>query len=196
MAGPGHNQGPTLEPGFGWRKHCWSKARADLMPHLPLEVVRLRMARAREIGLDYRTYASVRAASGRDVIAFLFSSNALRLTASAADLPCDRATRLRAATNVGHIVAAHRPIDPTRLPPDFAALHGIALQGADRAPLFAESWSSMRQRMQALVRREGVPADAVVLVGETPFEREWLAAGRLGGYIAAETYFREDAQHQ
>jgi hypothetical protein len=189
MAGLGHNQGPTMEAGFGWRKHCWSKARADLIPHLPLEIVRIRMARAKEIGLDYKTYASVRSSSGRDVIAFLFSSNALRLAASAADLPGDRAERLKHARNVGHIVAAHRPIDPNRLKPDFDALHGISLKGADRAPLFTESWSAMRERMEALVRREGLPRDGIVLVGETSFEREWLAAGRFGGYIPADTYF-------
>jgi hypothetical protein len=194
MGGLGHNQGPTMEAGYGWRKHCWSRARADLIPHLPIEIVRLRMARAKEIGLDYRTYASVRAASGRDVIAFLFSSNALRLVASAADLPGDRVERLKAAMNVGHLVAAHRPIDPNRLPPDFAALHQITLKGADRAPLFTESWSAMRVRMERLVRQEGVPADGIILVGDTAFEREWLAAGRFGGYIAADTYFPGQAE--
>ncbi len=48
--GIGHNGGPTLEPGAGWRRHAWSRARADLLPTLPLEVVRLRVARARNWG--------------------------------------------------------------------------------------------------------------------------------------------------
>lgn len=30
----GHNGGPTTEPGFTWRKHCWQRARAAL-PHIP-----------------------------------------------------------------------------------------------------------------------------------------------------------------
>ncbi|TMV67455.1 hypothetical protein FGG78_32035, partial [Thioclava sp. BHET1] len=64
--GPGHNGGPTMEPGFGWRKHCWSKARQDLLPHLPIEILRNRVRRAKELGLEYRTYASVRAATGHD----------------------------------------------------------------------------------------------------------------------------------
>ncbi len=59
----GHNGGPTLEPGGAWRRHCWRKARADLLPHLPIEVLRTRVRRAGELGLDYRTYASVRAAT-------------------------------------------------------------------------------------------------------------------------------------
>ena len=32
------------------------------------------------------------------------------------------------------------------------------------------------------------PGEAV-MIGDTAFEREWLAAGRFGGYIAADTYF-------
>ena len=43
MTGIGHNGGPTLEPGFGWRRHCWTAARAGLLPTLPIEVVRLRV---------------------------------------------------------------------------------------------------------------------------------------------------------
>ena len=65
----GHNNGPTMEPGESWRRHAWGRARARLLPVLPIEVVRLRVKRAAEIGLDYRTYASIRAASGHDVIA-------------------------------------------------------------------------------------------------------------------------------
>ncbi|MDH3263731.1 MAG: hypothetical protein OEM24_07010, partial [Paracoccaceae bacterium] len=68
-----------MEGGAGWRRHCWTKAREELLPTLPLEVVRLRVKRAAELGLDYRAYASFRASTGHDVVALLFSSNALRL---------------------------------------------------------------------------------------------------------------------
>ena len=64
MAVIGHNGGPTLQPGAAWRSHCWRTARAALLPTLPIEVVRLRVNRARALGLAYKTYASVRAASG------------------------------------------------------------------------------------------------------------------------------------
>jgi hypothetical protein len=49
------------------------------LPHLPIEVLRGRLRRANELGLDYRTYAGIRATTGRDIIAVLFSSNALEL---------------------------------------------------------------------------------------------------------------------
>ena len=61
MSGIGHNKGPTMEPGAGWRRYAWKRARAELLPKIPLEVVRMRVRRARELGLDYRTYAGVRA---------------------------------------------------------------------------------------------------------------------------------------
>ena len=51
MSGIGHNGGPTMEPGYGWRKHSWTKAREALLPKLPIEVVRRRVARAAELGL-------------------------------------------------------------------------------------------------------------------------------------------------
>ena len=95
----GHNGGPAMDDGVAWRRHCWSVARAELLPHLPLEVIRLRVRRAKEIGLDYRTYALARETSGRDIIAFLYSSNALGILRPGDALPDDRARRLRAARN-------------------------------------------------------------------------------------------------
>ena len=73
----GHNGGPSLAGGVSWRKHCWSSARERLLPVLPIEVVRTRVKRAKALGLDYKTYAGVRATTGRDLVAFLYSSNAL-----------------------------------------------------------------------------------------------------------------------
>ena len=83
MSGIGHNKGPTREKGAGWRRVAWKKSREALLPKLPLEVVRMRVRRARELGLDYKSYAGFRAANGRDIVAFLFSSNALRPLARA-----------------------------------------------------------------------------------------------------------------
>lgn len=47
----GHNGGPAMNPGSAWRRHCWTVAREALLPTLPVEVVRLRLRRARELGL-------------------------------------------------------------------------------------------------------------------------------------------------
>ncbi|MGL4278870.1 MAG: hypothetical protein ACRCS0_00770, partial [Albidovulum sp.] len=100
-AGPGHNGGPSLEGGVTWRAHCWRSARAALLPKLPVEVVRLRVKRAKEIGLDYRTYAGVRASTGHDLVAFLFSTNALRLLKDQDRMRADEAVKLAGLAGIG-----------------------------------------------------------------------------------------------
>jgi len=187
----GHNNGPTMEQGKGWRTHCWTQARKSLLGHLPIEIVRGQVKRAAEIGLDYKTYATVTGTSGRDVIAFLFSSNALRLHLSAADLPGDRAQKLRDAIKVDHLIAAHRPIDPARLPAEMAERHAISIRAARRTPAFSDSWSAMRDHWRQFLLDERLNPASVVLIGDTALEREWSAAGKFAAYLTADRYFPE-----
>jgi hypothetical protein len=179
----GHNSGRAAEQGHGWRTHCWSEARRALLPTLPLEVIRLRVARARELGLDYRTYATVRATSGEDIVAFLFSSNALRLLQPGDELPEVRAARLAALRACGRLVAAQPPLDPAALR---AALEECIDHVAVAPPAFA-SWPVLRREVRAALA--GRPGGGVLLVGDTALEREWVAAGRLAGFLAADRYF-------
>ena len=183
LAGPGHNGGPTLEPGFTWRKHCWTRARAELLPHLPLEVLRTRVRRAAELGLDYRTYASVRAATGHDVLAFLFSSNALRVFAPAPALPQDRAAKLATIRDALRLGLASARLEPA----DLAAT--ASLDAAHPAPAALAPWALQRQAIRAALSPARLPGDRVILVGDMALEREWCAAGGLAGYLTAERYF-------
>jgi hypothetical protein len=181
--GPGHNGGPTLEPGGSWRLHCWRKARGDLLPHLPIEVLRTRLRRADELGLDYRTYASIRAASGHDVVAFLFSSNALRVLPPLAALPPDRHDRLIRLADCARIGLAVAPLGPAAL----AAAAGPALDAAHPAPPPLGRFAAIGAALQAATA--GLPRDRILLVGDTALERDWCAAGRLAFYLPAERYF-------
>lgn len=184
MSGLGHNGGPTLEPGGSWRRFAWKKARADLMPNtMPLEVVRRRVRRARELGIDYKAYASIRAASGQDVVALLFSSNALRLLKTEA-LPRDRANALAAVKGAGRLSLVHPPLDPAR-----AVQLNPEIDAASRAPGLSLSWSATGAAVKDLLAEGRLPADRVVLVAETALEREWLTAGGLAGLIPADRYF-------
>jgi hypothetical protein len=181
--GPGHNGGPPLAPGTGWRLHCWRRARADLLPHLPLEVLRGRIRRAAELGLDYRTYASVRAQTGHDVVAFLFSSNALRVLPPDPFLPEDRAGRIAVLAACGRLGLASAPLTPAAL---FAAARG-RIDAAHPAPPalagFPEARSAIRTALGA------TPGDRVILVGDLTLERDWCAAGRLAAYLPADRFF-------
>ncbi len=183
LAGPGHNLGPTMEAGVSWRKHCWSHAREALLPHLPIEVLRGRIRRARELGLEYKTYASVRAASGHDVVAFLFSSNALRLLGMTPALPQDRANKLLALVNCGRLAAVSAPLQPDVV---LQAAQGL-IEAARVAPGALASFAEAKAMIQAA--KAGLPGDRVLLVGDLTLEQDWCAAGRLAGYVAAAKYF-------
>ena len=177
----GHNGGPSLEGGVSWRKHCWSSARERLLPVLPIEVVRTRVKRAQALGLDYRTYAGVRAATGHDVVAFLFSSNALRVSVLRPAMPEARAVKL-AHVQCGRLALAVAPLSP-----GMVEAANAVLDGAWPAPYALAGFGEMRERVRAALGK--LPSDQVILVGDLGLERDWCAAGRLAGYLSAERYF-------
>lgn len=181
MSGVGHNQGPTMERGGAWRRYAWGRARAELLPKMPIEVVRRRVRRARELGIDYKSYAGIRAATGRDIIALLFSSNALRLLRDNR-IAAERLASLEAVRNAVFLALVHPPNDPTAT----KDLNPILL-ATGSAPGLAESWSQERARILDL--KGTLPAEGVVVIGETHMERGWCEAGRLAGYIEAGRYF-------
>ena len=184
MSGPGHNAGPGLEPGAGWRGYAWARARAELLPKMPIEVIRVRLNRARELGLDYKCYASIRAGTGRDVIALLFSTNALRLTPRLVALPAPEADKL-GALKAARLAAVHRPLDPAAV----LAANSALLEAAGPAPSLAEGWTATRARLAELTRARGLPRDAVLVIGATTLEADWAVAGRMAGYLPREVYF-------
>lgn len=67
---------------------------------------------ARELGLDYRTYAGVRASTGRDVVGFLYSTNALPLLRPTDRLPEDRRACLAAPAGCDRAALAQLSLDP------------------------------------------------------------------------------------
>lgn len=52
----GHNNGPPLDQSNGWAKICWKKALEKAWKTPPIEVVRMRAKRAKELGMSYREY--------------------------------------------------------------------------------------------------------------------------------------------
>lgn len=188
MSHPGHNGGPTMESGASWRRHCWGAARAALLPKLPVEIVRIHVKRAAEIGLDYKTYAGVRAASGHDIVAFLFSTNALRILRETDRLRERDAAKLAATRDIAGLVAAQPPLDPDGV---LGALtrQGVRVDAAMIAPGLSLSWSDTRRALDAFLTGVRQPRDGVLVIGATALERDWVAAGRLAGFVAADRYF-------
>jgi hypothetical protein len=178
--GIGHNSGEDRQ-GYSGRLHQWRRARRDLLgATLPIEVVRLRLRRAAALGLDYGTYASVRAGTGRDITALLFSSNALGMIRRAEIEAARAETLARVAADLGVLV--HAPMAPAAPAPiDWAA----------RAPSFGDRPGRLRRTLLEVLRARGLPADAVLLVGDTAFEASWCPAIRAAGYLPASRYFGE-----
>ncbi|MCR8725299.1 hypothetical protein [Frigidibacter sp. ROC022] len=183
----GHNRGPSLAPGSSWARHCWTRARAELLPTLPLEVIRLRVARAREIGLDYPTYARVRATTGRDIVAFLFSTETLRLRPVRLDLPSDRAGKL-AELAADRLLLAAPDVAPEMALRRFAE-QGVTLAGASPAPAALGPWAEARAALRAALDPLKLPGDAVLLIGEGRLQQDWAEAGHLAGFVPGDRFF-------
>jgi hypothetical protein len=181
MSGIGHNRGPELDADFGWRRFAWGKARAALVPTLPLEIIRLHVTRAAELGLPYKTYAGVRASTGRDVIGFLFSSNALLALRAGQGPDPARAARVASLVRVDRTAMIRAGQAPAAFVPP--------CDDAWAAPTFTDPWPVVRDRIATIVRARGLPPDGILLVGETQGERDWAEAGRLAGFLSGDRYF-------
>lgn len=187
MPGIGHNNGPTMENGRAWRRHCWTKARKDLLPQLPLEVIRLRMKRARQLGLPFATYNRVRATTGQDIVAFLFSTNALRMI-RAVELEEEKAEKLRSIVGCKTLVAAQPPLDAEQVNARLLDA-GVSPLRTLAAPIGLQSHGQIARQMRSLLKEEHLPGDRVLVIGETALEKEWCAAGRMAGFVSGEVYF-------
>jgi hypothetical protein len=176
----GHNGGPDLT-GTSWRRHCWARARESLLPRMPLEVVRRRVERAAELGLDYKTYAGIRASTGRDVVALLFSTNALRME-RAKEPPADRIAHICRLRRCDAVVLAQSPHDARVVAAD------LGLEAA-QAPLPLAKWREARRTI--LAATGGRPVDSVVLIGATSFERSWAETARLASFLREDRFFRD-----
>lgn len=188
--GIGHNKGPSLEPGAGWRRHCWKKARRALVGTVPLEIVRIRMRRAKELGLAYPQYASILTGAGRDVTAFLFTHEGLRLKlARRLEMPGEVRERLSGLIRCDRLALAPEGEVPAAFAAELQQVTGVEITGAGRMPGRAASWGRARREILDTLKPLGLPANGVILIGSHEDERGWSSAARLGGYLAQDAYF-------
>lgn len=185
-AGVGHNQGPPLDPGRSWRRYCWSRARASLMPPAPIEVVRRRIRRAAELGLSYPQYASIVTVTGRDLTAYLVTSAALEGPGGT--------VRADAAPALGRLVRCEVLVLRTLRGPAVDAVTaalgrviaatGIVGTVPERAPLRAG-----RDATAGLLRQLRLPPAAVAMIGSGRLEKDWAEAAGLARFLPAEQWF-------
>jgi hypothetical protein len=191
MGGIGHNRGPALDAGFGWRRYCWQRARAEkLGPALPLEVVRMRMRRAGELGLAYPDYAAILRGTGRDVFAFLFTCDAMRLRLERRlSVPAPVGARLRGIVRAGRLALAPSGEDPEDFRCELSEVSGAAFAAAGAPPPGGAGWGRSRAAILSLLRDASLPRDGVVLVGQGDEELAWAEAARLARFVDGRAYF-------
>lgn len=182
-----------MQVGTGWQKYCWGKARADLLPKLPIEVIRTRLNRARELGLDYKAYASVRAKTGHDIVALLFSSNALRVLRAEQTVAMSEVEKLKSLEHCQRLLAVSRPISPRELADQFEA-HGIEISASIDAPTLAQSFRQKRDCLRAILKPSNLPGDKILIIGEQMLETDWAEVAQFGAFLPAETYFSKRAE--
>jgi len=178
-----------MDAGHGYRTYQWRRAQKKLMPNtMPLMIVRIRVKRAQELGLDYKTYASVRQAAGRDILGLLFSSNALRIIGNGARMPDAEARALSVVKSAQKLTLVHAPNDPGAV-----QQANPVLDATEAAPKFTDSWAQMRDRLQGFIRTRQMPSDQVLIIGDAPPEADWTMAARAAGYLPAHRYFPHQA---
>ena len=185
LPGIGHNDGPPLDAGQSWRTFAWKKARKQLIPRLPLEIVRRRVLRAQQLGLEYPQYASILLGTGRDIVGFLFTCDALGMRLSqTAQFPERIEKKLSTLTRCERLLmTADDPQALARRLQD----HGFA--NIARAPLPGCSWTEARAAVQSALAPLKLPSDGVVMIGTRTQERAWADAAKLAKFLPAERYF-------
>jgi hypothetical protein len=186
----GHNEGPPLDPGQSWRRHCWNKAHRELWKPPPVEVVRRRMARAARLGLSYQRYATI-LICGNTVEGILFAAGTV--TGGAVGPPGRTAVegKLAAISDCqrlllagGEEIRVFEGADPECR----ALFHGIV--PVSSPDLLAQPPSKPdRDALRASLRERVLASDTVILVGKGACGPAWVAAARLGGFVTAGEFF-------
>ena len=189
MHGIGHNSGHRM--GRGWQKHCWMRARQNLIgKRLPVEVVRTRIRRARELGLAYPQYASILLGSGRDVVGFLFTVDGLHLRLRRQlEMPAPVKEKLGALKRCKLMSFAPSGEDPCDFQAELVEISGADFVGVAPEPEHAKDWTAAQQAVYAILKPLKIPSNGVVLVGRTDQDALLATAGRLAKFLPSEQFF-------
>lgn len=193
MAGIGHNSGPT-RIGRGWQKHCWSRSRKALIgKRMPIEVVRRRIKRARELGLAYPQYASILLGSGRDVVGFLFTVDGLHLKLQKRlRMPEQIKEKLQNLEHVSVMSFAPSGEEPALFRAELAEISGVQIAAVAPEPEAPLGWAAAREKVRAVLDQVNLPSDAVVLVGTQGSEELMAQAAKMARFVPSCAYFAHE----
>ena len=186
--GIGHNRPPGAT---GWQKHCWTKARKALVgERLPLEMIKVRMARARELGLSFPQYRSILLGGGRDITAFLFTAEGLHLRlARELEVPAAVRTKLAQIKRCDLLALSPSGEVPEAFRSELAMVTGATIADAAAAPEAHYSWQAQRHAVRDLLNANSVPSSCVVMIGHGDAQQGWAQAAQLVRYLPRTEYF-------
>lgn len=189
--GIGHNAGPSLEPGHGWRKHCWTRARKETIKKtIPLEIVRIRVNRAKELGLNYPQYASVLLGSGRDIVGFLFTVDGLHLRLRRRlEMPDAVRDKLSAVTGADLLAMSPNGEDAARFRTELNQVSGLKFVSTGTEPRETASWSETKDAIHAVLGPAKLSRKEVVMIGSRDLEADWANAGGLAKFFRRDAFF-------
>ncbi len=187
--GIGHNNGPSLDGQAGWRRHCWSKARKELIGNrVPVEIVRSRIRRARALGLSYPQYASILMGSGRDIVGFLFTVGGLQLRLQRLlEMPepvQEKLASLAPCTLLGFAPEGEVPAD---FEAELQQVSGLPIRTQAPQPGEAANWSEARDAVRKALAP--LPGRSIVLIGSRDCEESWASAARVAKFLHTDAYF-------
>ncbi|WP_316016165.1 hypothetical protein [Roseobacter sp. HKCCA0434] len=187
-AGIGHNRPP--ESANAWARHCWTRARAELVgERMPIEMVRTRMARARELGLSFPQYRSILLGGGRDVTAFLFTCEGLHLKLRRElEMPAPVREKLAGIVRTDLVALSPSGGVPEAFRAELSAVAGRDFRAAGAEPEVHASWSEQRRAVRDLIGAAKLPAQSVVMIGQGR-DIGWAEAAQLVRFIPREDYF-------
>jgi hypothetical protein len=195
--GIGHNAPP--EPVSLWHKHMWERARAEQPERrLPLAVVRMRMARAAELGMGYADYAALYRTAGRDPAGLLFTPGALHLRLKRRlEIP-DTVRAHLARLGACHLLAlAPEGEAPAAFLEELREVSALPFAAAAAMPAPDAPWPVLVSALRAALDPLRLPGAAIALIGSAGREARLCAslctAGRLAGVLDRDAYFRPAA---
>lgn len=208
-AGIGHNQGPPLD---AWNAFCWRKAQKAAWKSVPIEVVRRRCRRARELGLSYQDYAAVIMDRGAHLQTLFFDLGGTLVEVENDEVRTDSSGRIRPLPGVVEKLSGLKDCKVFVITNQAGVAEGLIT--AEQARSFIEQINALcntvltdyRVCMEAadsrsrfrkpqpgmvceLLAEHGLLPSAAVMIGDSESDRKCAEAAKLARFIWARDYF-------
>lgn len=176
----------------------WERARAE-QPERRLSpaVVRMRIARAAELGMGYADYASLYRTAGRDPAGLLFTPAALHLRLTRRlEIPAPVQAHLARLQSCHLLALAPEGEPPADFLEELRDVSALPFAGAAAMPHADAPWPVMVSTIRTALGPLRLPGTAIALIGggsEARMCSSLCTAGRLAGVLDRDTYFRPAA---